>query len=47
MNYINQYIYIKENGTYDYGQNIITTRSISQIIISQQFAIYTPVGADN
>jgi len=26
MNYINKYIYIKENGTYDYGQNIITTR---------------------
>ena len=24
--YINQYIYIKENGTYDYGQTIITGR---------------------
>jgi hypothetical protein len=26
MNYINQYIYLKEQGTYDYGQTIITAR---------------------
>jgi len=26
MNYINQYIYLKEQGTYDYGQTIITGR---------------------